>query len=250
MVTTKPNPPKGEDGKPREIRLTLVATLFPCYAISFIADDNGEKRRSKMPLLKSTLIMLAVLTLAACDCCTPPPDTTPLDHFKCYVAEGEVPEIEVLRLEDQFHIEKDVQLVELRYFCNPVTKFINDEPREAAPDEDHLTCYMIEPQEPFQTTVTAHNQFGETELKTLNSELLCVPTHKHDFDPAPVGHCPGGLDCCCGVQSGGDWPGCTEPGTECRQQTTSPFVATCAPTAQPLRPIQLYPTEPPFCRIP
>ncbi len=209
-----------------------------------------------MPLLKSTLIMLAVLTLAACDCCTPPPDTTPLDHFKCYVAEGEVPEIEVLRLEDQFNIEKDVQLVELRYFCNPVTKFINDEPHEAAPDEDHLTCYMIKPSEPFKATVTAHNQFGETELKTLNSELLCVPTHKHDFDPAPEENCPGGEGCCCNMPdgAGGTWPDCAS-GFECRRQAnpTNPndAIQVCVPTGTPAgAPLQLHPSQPPFCRIP
>lgn len=206
-----------------------------------------------MPLLRSTLIMLAILTLPACVCCTPPPDTAmSLDHFKCYVAEGEVPEIEVLRLEDQFHIEKDVQLAELRYFCNPVTKFINNEPHEAAPDEDHLTCYMIKPQEPFEATVIVHNQFGETELKTLNSELLCVPTHKHNFKKSDE-HCPGEEGCCCNMPdgAGGTWDDCAL-GFECRRQANpNDAIQVCVPTGTPPGAVlQLHPSQPPFCRIP
>lgn len=197
-----------------------------------------------MLLLRSTLLMLAVLTLAACV-------HRPLDHFKCYVVEGEVPELEVLRLEDQFHVEKDVQLVKLRYFCNPVTKFIGDEPNAAAPDEDHLTCYMIKPQEPFQAVVTASNQFGETEFKTLNSELLCVPTRKHGFVREPA-HCPGGENCCCNMPdgAGGTWPDCGPGFPECQRSTGDPpsdRIQVCRP-AGARQPVQLHPSQPPFCR--
>lgn len=197
-----------------------------------------------MYLLRSTFIVITCLALTAC--------VRPLTHFKCYVAEGEVPEHEVVMLQDQFHVEEGVKLTKLRYFCNPVTKFVRDEPRQAEIDEDHLTCYSIEPQEPFPAVVTARNQFGENELKTENSELLCVPTLKRGFEETKE-HCPGGQNCCCNMSNGqgGMWPDCG-PGLECRRQvnTTDPnrSIQVCVPVGTPAgAPLQLHHSQPPFC---
>ena len=203
-------------------------------------------------MLKSRLIIL-IFTLLTLTACTGP---QVLDHFKCYVAEGEVPKHEALILKDQFHIEEGVRLVELRYFCNPVTKSVGDKQHDAALDEDHLTCYMIEPDEPFKATIVARNQFGETDIETGKSELLCVPTHKYGFEKLPdkAEDCPGGKNCCCNMPdgAGGVWPDC-DAGFECRRQAnpTNPndAIQVCVPSGTPPgAPLQLNPSQPPFCR--
>lgn len=195
-------------------------------------------------------VMLMLMTLSACT------GSQVLDHFKCYVAEGEVPEHEALILKDQFHIEEGVRLVEIRYFCNPVTKSVGDKQHDAAIDEDHLTCYMIEPDDTFKATVDARNQFGKAKIETKRSELLCVPTLKHGFKKLPDGpeDCPGGNNCCCNMPdgAGGTWPDC-DSGFECRRQvnTTNPndAIQICVPTGTPPgAPLQLNPSQPPFCR--
>ncbi len=193
--------------------------------------------------LRSVLLVLACLALAAC---------TPLSHFKCYVVEGETPEHEALRLEDQFHVEEGVKLTKLSYFCNPVTKYVGNRPHDAERDEDHLTCYSIEPQEEFPAVVSARNQFGETEFETQVSELLCVPTLKRGFEEM-TGHCPGGENCCCNMSNGqgGTWPDC-DAGLECRRQANpsdpNRAIQVCVPAGTPPgAPLQLHPSQPPFC---
>ena len=197
-----------------------------------------------------TALMFVLSILTACT------EPQVLDHFKCYVAEGEVPEHETLILQDQFHIEEGVRLVKLHYFCNPVTKSVGDIPHKADPNEDHLTCYKIEPDENFKAKVDASNQFGETEFETKKSELLCVPTVKHGFKKLPEDpeDCPGGNNCCCNMSdgAGGTWPDC-DAGFECRRQvnTTNPndAIQVCVPTGTPPgAPLQLNPSQPPFCR--
>ena len=202
-----------------------------------------------MSLTRFAVIALACLAVTACP--------TPLTHFKCYVAEGEVTQQELLRLEDQFHVEEDVKLTKLRYFCNPVTKYVRNEPRQAELDEDHLSCYEIDPQDDFRARVSGRNQFGSTELETRKSELLCVPTLKRGFEELPgSSHCPGGENCCCNMADGrgGMWPDC-DPGLECRRQvnTTNPndAIQVCVPVGtNPGAPLQLHPSQPPFCRLP
>jgi len=159
-----------------------------------------------------------------------------------------------MRLEDQFYVEEDVQLVKLRYFCNPVTKFIGEESRAAAPDEDHLTCYIIKPKERVTGTVSANNQLGETEFMTRTSELLCVPTRKLDFEISDDPDCPGGEGCCCNMPdgAGGTRPDCA-PGFECRRQAnptnTNDAIQVCVPTGTPAgAPLQSHSSQPPFCR--
>lgn len=201
----------------------------------------------------SRFLVLMILTLSLAACRSP----QILDHFKCYVTEGEVPQHEILTLEDQFHIEKGVRLTKLRYFCNPVTKSVGNSVHQAAPDEDHLTCYKIEPGDTFKANVAARNQFGETEFKTDKSELLCVPTRKHGFEKLPdnTAGCPGGTNCCCNMPdgAGGIWPDCNS-GFECRRQvnTLNPndAIQVCVPAGTPPGTIlQLDPSQPPFCRL-
>jgi hypothetical protein len=189
--------------------------------------------------------------------CPPMKRDKVLDHFKCYTVTGEIASPpEVMRLKDQFHVEDNVRVVKVRYFCNPVTKYVNGAERPAKPDEDHLTCYAIEPREQFQAEVQTRNQFGQGRLRTRNNELLCVPTHKLGFEPPPAGHCPGDTGCCCNMPDGqgGTWPDCKQ-GFECRRQvnTTDPSKAiqVCVPVGTGANvPLQLHGSQPPFCRLP
>jgi hypothetical protein len=134
------------------------------------------------------------------------PDCTPMEelHFKCYDAEGVDPNVPVA-LQDQFDDpnEELVRVREVAKFCNPVTK--NGE--EIYNVEDHLACYRIDPPTSFSPVVSILDQFHPIpqDLNVLQSEYLCVPTHKHDWveilpcelGPWPIcgGFCPESLFC-------------------------------------------------------
>jgi len=204
-----------------------------------------------MLMFKSQCLMaLAAIAIVGC--------TQPkiLDHFKCYAVEGEMASPpEVMQLKDQFHIEDNVRVARVRYFCNPVSKVIRGAAHGARAEEDHLTCYVIEPQAQFQAEVETRNQFGEARLVTRNSELLCVPTQKVKFEPPADKHCPGDKGCCCNMADGqgGTWPACKQ-GFECRRQvnTTDPnqAIQVCVPVGtNPGAPLELHSSQPPFCRL-
>jgi hypothetical protein len=181
-----------------------------------------------------------------------------LDHFQCYVVEGEsASPPEVLQLKDQFRVKDNVRAVKVRYFCNPVMKVVNGAEHKAQRGEDHLTCYLLEPKDRFEARVEARNQFGETRVVTSHSELLCVPTHKVRFQATEEPkHCPGDKGCCCNMADGqgGTWPDC-QAGFECRRQvnTTDPnqAIQVCVPVSTPANaPLELHGSQPPFCRLP
>lgn len=186
-----------------------------------------------------------------------PPTRKALDHFKCYTVEGEIASPpELMRLKDQFHIQDGARVARVQYFCNPVQKVIAGTERGAGPDEDHLTCYVIEPRAPFEASVDTRNQFGPARLVTSRSELLCVPTHKLKFEAQPAGHCPGDKGCCCNMADGqgGSWPDCKQ-GFECRRQVNAPdpnqAIQVCVPVGtNPAAPLELHSSQPPFCRLP
>ncbi len=200
-------------------------------------------------------LLALVVLLAGCWQDNDAPEEQPLSHFKCYAADGEPVELaERLWLEDQFHVEKDVEVLGVRFFCNPVEKRRGEEPHPAQLDEDHLTCYQIRDEQRFWAEVDARNQFGDQRYKIYDDQLLCVPTFKKAFEPVPPGtrDCPGGLHCCCNQIGGTLWPDC-DPGFECRSNvnTAGPndYINTCVPAGSPAnRPIQLNPSQPPFCR--
>jgi hypothetical protein len=199
-------------------------------------------------LLKILAAGLLLLLLTAC--------VQRLSHFKCYIAAGEPIELEErLRLEDQFHIEEDVEVVGVKYFCNPVTKFQGIKSRQAERDEDHLTCYLIRDEQRFWAEIDIRNQFGEAQLDIRDDELLCVPTYKsEDFKsipPPPGDNCPGGEYCCCEKQHGFTWPSCNS-GFTCKSSinTAGPddYIQVCMDNNKSiLTPIQLHWSQPPFC---
>ena len=85
-----------------------------------------------------------------------------MDHFKFYNATGPAVSFTV-NLVDQFHQELGVQVVQPRYFGNPVEKTHND--IDGNPNtfpinypNDFLVCYDIPPQA-FTFGVTVQNQF-------------------------------------------------------------------------------------------
>jgi len=204
--------------------------------------------------MRLTLILgLLLLSLALIGC------DQPLSHFKCYTAIGEPIDLEErLRLEDQFHIEKDVEVIGAKYFCNPVKKYRAAEtvPHEAELDENHLTCYLIRDEQRFWADVDTRNQFGEERLRIRDDQLLCVPTYKSEnIQPIPPGtsNCPGGLNCCCDSQQNGSvWPACND-GLICRNNMNDPdptwFSVCVADGTSLLAPLSIDPSEPPFCRM-
>ena len=103
--------------------------------------------------------------------------STGLDHFKCYKAKGEAPNVAV-NLEDQFGVEPGVLVKKPELFCNPV-----DTNREGIRNPAaHLTCYKIKA-DGEKRDVVATNQFGEQTLEVKKPTLLCVPSEKVDVIP-------------------------------------------------------------------
>lgn len=97
---------------------------------------------------------------------------TALDHFKCYEAKGNPPNVAV-DLQDQFGAESGILVEKPEFFCNPVDKNGEGIRNPAA----HLTCYKIKANGEERNVVTT-NQFGEQTLEVEKSELLCVPSEK------------------------------------------------------------------------
>jgi hypothetical protein len=105
------------------------------------------------------------------------PPTPPLDHFKCYPAEGPGLVEVYTYLEDQFGSYESVSVFAPWFFCNSVKKVHGTLTTDSNPD-NHLTVYSIETA-PHWWTVTVNNQFGNNqELIVTGPVGLAVPTQK------------------------------------------------------------------------
>ena len=56
-------------------------------------------------------------------------------------------------LTDQFHFEPSVQVMQPKYFCNPVKKIHDDVTVQIEHPDAHLVFYQINQQPPFSTSV-------------------------------------------------------------------------------------------------
>jgi hypothetical protein len=108
-----------------------------------------------------------------------------LNHSWCYQVNGEPVDRDVT-LEDQFGIDT-VRVEQPVLFCNPVEKSIGDKVvARIVEREVHLTCYDIHaPQRTEATRVDILNQFERDTFTITSFELLCVPSAKRGFKPAP-----------------------------------------------------------------
>lgn len=102
-----------------------------------------------------------------------------LDHFKCYVAEGDDHLDISIDLEDQFdHGPVRTEVEEPEIFCNPVDK--NGE--GIFDDTAHLTGYELDDDDDdeFESrTITISNQFGDNQTLVIEEpKLLLVPSEK------------------------------------------------------------------------
>jgi len=81
-------------------------------------------------------------------------------------------------LRDQFHVEPDVKVGYPILFCNPTRKIdVAGNAFGIKNASDHLVCYQIS-QQPFETSLSALDQFGAQQLRVKNADLLCAPTVK------------------------------------------------------------------------
>jgi hypothetical protein len=101
-----------------------------------------------------------------------------LNHFNCYVAQGQ-PVQQVVGLSDQFFASKH-NVVRPVLFCNPVQKIHNGAITPITNPNDHLTCYSMT-RVPFVRDVDLRNQFGEHHIRTSLTDMLCVPTQKGEW---------------------------------------------------------------------
>jgi len=108
----------------------------------------------------------------------PPVD---LDHYQCYRASGQ-PIQRPAYLRDQFHPEQ-VRVNNPVLLCNPVKKQHNGAVTEVRHPDHHLVCYTKTPRQ-FVNTRDFRNQFESSQLITIASDLLCVPSKKAIVGPA------------------------------------------------------------------
>jgi hypothetical protein len=116
----------------------------------------------------------------------------PLDHFKCYEAEGMLADETVL-LEDQFDTFEAAYVEFAWFFSNPVEKLHDEMVTPILNQDHHLTIYNILCEGTFghYSAVDVYNQFGIHYLDVEAPVYLAVPTQK--LDPGPHGP-PVGLD--------------------------------------------------------
>jgi len=145
-----------------------------------------------LPLVFASVLSLALIPLVVDDVfagvTTPPlPNPTPLlGDFKCY----EFPPIPAgwtVDLQDQFHLEVDVDVVEFFKFCANVDKAENLPHYFGSPDVEipnqHYDVYrIVEPSVDLVAVLT--DQFGTVLHDVMNPVELWVPANKiHDFCP-------------------------------------------------------------------
>ena len=107
------------------------------------------------------------------------PPTPPLDHFKCYPAEGPSLIEVYVRLENQFGVYESVPVFAPIMFCNPVDKVHGTITTSSNPD-NHLTVYAIGEGSQWWD-VTVKNQFGDDQLLRVTGPVaLAVPTQKQE----------------------------------------------------------------------
>ncbi len=144
-----------------------------------------------------------------------------LDHFKCYEATGPSIDREV-QLLDQFDtIEESFMVREPVKFCNPVDK--NDE--GIMNQNDHLTCYRIEPNRSSDRLINAGDQFDDDhDLTVREAVYLCAPTIKEGFDDVPCGQ---SFPMCAGQCPSGDVCVNTGQACECQPEEKEPEPCFC-----------------------
>jgi hypothetical protein len=102
----------------------------------------------------------------------PPVD---LDHYLCYAASGLQVAVPA-SLADQFQRER-VKVTTPVLLCNPVQKQHNGAVTDIRHPDDHLVCYTKTPRQ-FATARGIKNQLESTQINTIASDLLCVPSKK------------------------------------------------------------------------
>jgi hypothetical protein len=108
-----------------------------------------------------------------------------LNHYWCYEANGERVGVSVT-LEDQFSGPDTVRVEQPVLFCNPVEKTHAEVTARIEERRVHLTCYDIHsPQRTVAKEVGVFNQFEQDTFTITSFELLCVPSEKTGFSPAP-----------------------------------------------------------------
>lgn len=114
-----------------------------------------------------------------------------LDHFKCYLAQGE-PMGKTVALRDQFDNRQTevVSVLSPVLFCNPVEKLHDDVITRVENPDGHLVCYIFTPSSDKLNVVQTINQFGREQLFVTRSRFLCVPSQKLEF--RPIGDTVGG----------------------------------------------------------
>lgn len=106
----------------------------------------------------------------------------PLNHYKCYEAEGDPLDVPVT-LTDQFD-QVGVRVLEPTLFCNPAEKVVNGIVHPIEDPFAHLACYRIDPPMLYGLGVMAFDQFGDWQVTVDEHLWLCVPTIKVDSVPA------------------------------------------------------------------
>lgn len=100
-----------------------------------------------------------------------------LDHYVAYEVLKGNPAKRIVNLEDQFGIEKDVEVGLPKFLCVPVEKIHGDTTDKIKNPGVHLTVYEINPRRR-----NAQDQFVESRIEFESCEYLCVPSTKRRIE--------------------------------------------------------------------
>jgi hypothetical protein len=119
---------------------------------------------------------------------SPPPASTDLDHYKCYVASGPNAN-KVVLLTDQFITNVAFLVVQPVLFCNPVKKTNGSAITPIQFPNEHLTCYALTRYPFTKPNVNIFNQFIPSlqglNITVNNPDMLCAPTYKLGWNEVP-----------------------------------------------------------------
>jgi len=109
---------------------------------------------------------------------TPGGGTVPFwNHYVCYEAVSGPLMGQYVVLIDQFGTAQ-VQVLQPKYFCNPVQKYADGVIYPIKDPIVHLACYMVQSADPAGHSITALDQFGFWPTQIYNNDCLCVPALK------------------------------------------------------------------------
>lgn len=187
------NPARKEGSRRSHPNEHLVCYNLQQAAAVFHATIANQLRRDGVKVVTVFERVLCIPSGKSTTSSPPPEPERPrvVDHFKCYTAPGNAPNVgRRVRLDDQFGTFFRNVLRE-SWLCNPTEKVIDGQQHgPMLHNLAHLVCYPLNPEGPVPPPTIAvriRNQFHEVLPLTVikDPSVLCVPSSKTNAGPGP-----------------------------------------------------------------